>query len=196
MEMTRFEKFFVNRELKGRRNAARIERLLEQAGVSGVQDVLEIGCGIGTASAQFARENGWFVTGTDYDGEQVESAKRRYSGGAGLLFQREDATQLSFADDSFDLAIAQMVFHHIPAWPSAVREFGRVVRPGGWVAWYDLVLSESAARFVRPLARYFGICSREGVAEAFAEAGFEAIASNRVGLPSLSFDDVLYRKAN
>jgi len=196
MEMTRFEKFFVNRELKGRRNASRIRRLLARADTNRIRDVLEIGCGIGTVSALFAKEYGWIVVGSDFDTRQIEAAKLRYPEHGRLTFRAEDATRLTFEDASFDLVIAQMVFHHISVWREAVTELARVVRPGGYVAWYDHVISPGMAAVAGPVTRRFGICERDDVARAFDDAGFACVVSNRFGPSFLSFDDALYRKSD
>jgi ubiquinone/menaquinone biosynthesis C-methylase UbiE len=45
-----------------------------------------------------------------------------------------EAAELPFADDSFDLVFGHAVLHHLPDLPAAFREFRRVVRPGGVVA--------------------------------------------------------------
>lgn len=45
-----------------------------------------------------------------------------------------DATELPFSDDSFDLVFGHAVLHHLPDLGAAFREFRRVLRPGGTVA--------------------------------------------------------------
>ncbi len=45
--------------------------------------------------------------------------------------QQPDATQLTYADASFDLVIANHVLEHIPDDRKAMREFYRVLKPGG-----------------------------------------------------------------
>ncbi|MEA2390844.1 MAG: hypothetical protein QOK31_953 [Solirubrobacteraceae bacterium] len=45
-----------------------------------------------------------------------------------------DAERLPFAEDSFDLVLGHAVLHHIPDLAQAFREFARVLRPGGLVA--------------------------------------------------------------
>jgi SAM-dependent methyltransferase len=45
-----------------------------------------------------------------------------------------EAAELPFEDDSFDLVFGHAVLHHLPDLPMAFREFGRVLRPGGRVA--------------------------------------------------------------
>jgi ubiquinone/menaquinone biosynthesis C-methylase UbiE len=42
-----------------------------------------------------------------------------------------DAEALPFADGSFDLVLGHAVLHHIPDLPKAMRQFSRVLRPGG-----------------------------------------------------------------
>lgn len=193
MEMTRFEKFFVNRELKGQRNASRVREVARSIGADSIRDVLEIGCGIGTASAVLADEFGWNVTGTDYDPEQIESAKNRYPESGGLRYRREDATKLSFPDDSFDFAFAQTVFHHIPEWPKAVAELARVVRPGGAVLWMDFVVPARMRVLLRPLLRWSGVCVREDVRREFARNGFDLVRERRATPTGITFDELIYR---
>lgn len=194
MEMTRFEKFFVNRERKGLGNLRRVRRALSTLDVNSIRDVLEIGCGIGTVSARLADEYGWNVTGTDYDARQIDEAKNRYPEAGGLQYRREDATRLSFADASFNLAIAQMVFHHIAAWPQAVKELARVIRPGGTVIWQDFVFSEGFMNITKPLARWFGICVREDVIRAFGNDGFQMMNVRPAHTMPVSFTELVMKK--
>src|SRR6202011_790932 len=72
------------------------------AGTRGLQ-VLEIGCGLGTDGAQFAKA-GAVYTGVDLTEAAVELARRRFE----LFnlcgqFRTADAENLDFADNSFDL---------------------------------------------------------------------------------------------
>lgn len=54
----------------------------------------------------------------------------------GLSVETEvcEASQLPFEDGAFDLVFGHAVLHHLPDLPAAFREFRRVLRPGGVVA--------------------------------------------------------------
>jgi SAM-dependent methyltransferase len=45
-----------------------------------------------------------------------------------------EAAELPFGDDSFDLVFGHAVLHHLPDLDAAFREFRRVLRPGGLIA--------------------------------------------------------------
>jgi SAM-dependent methyltransferase len=100
------------------------------AGTHGLK-VLEIGCGMGTDGAQFARA-GADYTGIDLTNAAVELARKRFA--ASELkgdFLVIDGENLDFANDSFDLVYSHGVLHHTPDIEAAVREIHRVLKPGG-----------------------------------------------------------------
>ena len=105
----------------------------EAAGFTQTKDqhVLEIGCGLGTDGAQFAKA-GAHYTGVDLTDAAVNLARRRFE----LFnlpgnFKVADAEQLDFPDNSFDIVYSHGVLHHTPDTVAAVREVHRVLRPGG-----------------------------------------------------------------
>src|ERR1044071_6701328 len=87
--------------------------------------VLEIGCGLGTDGAQFAKA-GAIYTGVDLTDAAVELARKRFE----LFnlpgeFRTADAENLDFADNSFDLVYSHGVLHHTPDTVRAVKEVYR-----------------------------------------------------------------------
>jgi SAM-dependent methyltransferase len=93
--------------------------------------VLEIGCGLGTDGAQFARA-GASYTGVDLTEAAVSLARRNFElQNLTGEFRTADAENLDFADDTFDLVYSHGVLHHTPDAVRAVREIYRVLRPGG-----------------------------------------------------------------
>lgn len=66
------------------------------------------------------------VTGSEYLGDIVPLGSRNAEG-----LRNEDATQLTFADYSFDVALSFEVLEHIPDYRKALHETRRVLRQGG-----------------------------------------------------------------
>lgn len=93
--------------------------------------VLEIGCGLGTDGARFARA-GAHYTGVDLTDAAVSLARRRFElEGLPGEFRVADAESLEFADESFDLVYSHGVLHHTPDARAALKEVHRVLAPGG-----------------------------------------------------------------
>ena len=100
------------------------------AGTRGLK-VLEIGCGMGTDGAQFARA-GAVYTGIDLTEAAIDLARERFAlSGLPGDFRVSDAENLDFPDESFDLVYSHGVLHHTPDIEAAVREIHRVLKPGG-----------------------------------------------------------------
>jgi SAM-dependent methyltransferase len=93
--------------------------------------VLEVGCGLGTDGAQFAKAGAKY-TGIDLTDAAVDLAKRRFElFNLPGTFRVVDAERLDFPDNSFDLVYSHGVLHHTPDTAAAVREIHRILRPGG-----------------------------------------------------------------
>jgi SAM-dependent methyltransferase len=100
------------------------------AGARGLS-VLEIGCGLGTDGAQFAKA-GAHYTGVDLTEAAIELARKRFEiAGLPGEFRVADAENLDFADESFDRIYSHGVLHHTPDTARAVAEIHRVLKPGG-----------------------------------------------------------------
>jgi SAM-dependent methyltransferase len=122
--------FFERVEEHRYRTEWHIPAAADFAGARGLS-VLEIGCGLGTDGAQFARA-GANYTGVDLTEAAVELARRRFElFDLPGMFRTADAENLDFADDTFDLVYSHGVLHHTPDTERAVREVHRVLKPGG-----------------------------------------------------------------
>lgn len=172
MTMSGFEKLFVNREGKGRRNALKVKQRLEALDLSSIEDVLEIGCGIGTVSAILAETYNFNVIGTDFDPAQIKEAQKRYPDYDNLHYQVEDGANLSFDNASMDLAIAQNVFHHIPDWQKAFWEVHRILRPGGFLMWLDIVFVAPLRSVLSAVERNESVFSLNEITQVSREIGF------------------------
>lgn len=103
--------------------------------------LLDIGCGPGTITVEFAeRVAPARVVGLDESAEVIAkaSALGRERGVDNLEFMVGDAYALPFADDSFDIVHAHQTLQHLADPVAALREMRRVVRPSGIVAVRDV----------------------------------------------------------
>jgi SAM-dependent methyltransferase len=90
------------------------------------ESVLDVGCGEGVLTAEWAERLGdRRIVGIDLDDPKLLAeweGRRR----ANLEFRVEEATSLSFADGEFDLAAAIEVLEHVPEPEATVAEMARV----------------------------------------------------------------------
>ena len=103
--------------------------------------LLDVGCGPGTITVDLARRlYPGQVTGIDAS----EPIVRRAAGLAfdegvrNASFRVGDAYALGFADESFDIVHAHQVLQHLANPVAALREFRRVLKPGGILAARDV----------------------------------------------------------
>jgi SAM-dependent methyltransferase len=92
--------------------------------------VLEIGCGAGLPVGALIFEAGHQLTGIDLSPRQVELATRNIPQAA---FQVGNATEATFADQSFDAIVMLYTIGHIPRerLPKLCADFSRWLVPGG-----------------------------------------------------------------
>jgi ubiquinone/menaquinone biosynthesis C-methylase UbiE len=104
--------------------------------------LLDVGCGIGGPARYFALEHGCRVTGVDVTPEYVEvaTALTRVLGlSERPEFRVASALDLPFEDASFDRATLLHVGMNVPDKERLCVEVGRVVKPGGLFAVYDVM---------------------------------------------------------
>jgi SAM-dependent methyltransferase len=92
------------------------------AGVRAGQRVLDVGAGTGALTAEVVRR-GAEVVAVEPSPEFVTALRMRYPE---LEAHEAPAEQMPFADDSFDIALAQLVVAFMADAPAAIREMGRV----------------------------------------------------------------------
>jgi ubiquinone/menaquinone biosynthesis C-methylase UbiE len=116
--------------------------LADQMQLSHGMRVLDVGCGIGGPARYFAEDRRCHVTGVDLTKEFVDVARRltQMVGLSGTTeFHQADARTLSFANASFDRAYMIHVGMNIADKTAVYREVGRVLKPDGIFAVFDVV---------------------------------------------------------
>lgn len=107
---------------------------LEMLGIAPGDRVLDVGCGPGNFSRDFARAAGdGLVVGVDASATMLATAVSR-GGGDNLAYVRGDASDLPFDDGAFDAVCCFAALYLIEEPLRAVDEIVRVLAPGGRVA--------------------------------------------------------------
>lgn len=97
--------------------------------------LLDVGCGPGTITADFARRlSPDAVVGIDASAQVIGEAQRDHPG---VSFATGDVYRLDFPDASFDIVHAHQVLQHLADPVAALKEMRRVTAPGGMVAVRD-----------------------------------------------------------
>lgn len=110
------------------------ETILDKAGVSGDDTVLDVACGTGNLAIP-AAERGAHVTGIDITPKLVEIARAEAEAkGLDIDIREGDAEALDFADSSFDDVISVFGMIFAPQHELAAAEMVRTCKPGGTVA--------------------------------------------------------------
>ena len=98
--------------------------------------LLDVGAGPGTLTADMARLVAR-VTATEVGTAELALTRDGTVGLDNVGLAVEDVQALTFAADTFDVAHAHQVLQHVADPVAALREMGRVTRPGGLVAARD-----------------------------------------------------------
>ena len=93
--------------------------------------VLDVGCGIGGSSRILAKDYGFETTGITISPKQVQRAQELTPPEVTAKFQVDDALNLSFPDNSFDVVWSIEAGPHMPDKVKYAEEMMRVLKPGG-----------------------------------------------------------------
>ncbi len=133
----------------GRYSAPLAPLLAEFAEVAEGRRVLDVGCGPGALTAELvARVGPDAVSAVDPSEPFVAAARARHPG---VDVRLGTAERLPFADDAFDVSLAQLVVHFMSSPVDGLGEMARVTRDGGVVAACVWDFTEGGG----PLARFW-----------------------------------------
>ena len=147
--------------------------------------VLELACGSGQLSFRLAdRVKLW--TATDFSENMITEAER-YPGKKNLHFSVQDATNLPYADESFDAVMIANALHIMPEPYRAMEEIHRVLKSGGMLFAPTFVHGEGAGynlrmRFMNLIGfRTFSKWNADEFERFVAEHGFQKVEKKVIG---------------
>ena len=153
---------------------------------------------MGGPARYLAHRLGCRVTGLDITESRHEGAIRltRLVGLDHLVdFRLGNALDMPFADAAFDVVIGQEAFAHVPDKPRLIAECVRVVRPGGIVAFTDILrrdgLSEAELGRLRHGMTFQSLETLDGYRRLLAERGCTVLACDDL---SAWWNEVLQRR--
>jgi demethylmenaquinone methyltransferase/2-methoxy-6-polyprenyl-1,4-benzoquinol methylase len=122
----------VNGIMTAGRDSAWRRRAAREA-VAGISDVrvLDVGTGTGELARALVAAGAGSVVGVDFSSRMIELAAQRASSQPRLRFLIADGLRLPFASGEFDACTISFGLRNMADYDRALREFHRVLRPGG-----------------------------------------------------------------
>jgi ubiquinone/menaquinone biosynthesis C-methylase UbiE len=177
------------------------EYMAAHINTAGLSRVLELASGTGrvTRHLRKALPAGVELWATDLSSDMLDIARREL-GEDGINFKAEDIQHLSFADNTFDLAVCQFGMMFLPDKQQGFNEIFRVLKPGGKLMCFtwdstlnnplfrllinELMLphfeDEDHARFFTP----FSLHNPQQLRDWMKNAGFKDIVVDTINLTS------------
>jgi SAM-dependent methyltransferase len=138
------------------RGLAATAELGKLAGITAGTSVLDVGSGVGGPARFLAATYGCQVTGVDLSEPFVDAARyltERTGQSGQVSFETASALELPFDAGRFDVALLQHVAMNISDRARLYREIRRVLKLGGRLAIFDVVLNDSEPHYPVPWAR-------------------------------------------
>ena len=147
--------------------------------------VLDVGCGFGGSTRILAKDYGFETTGITISPKQVQRATELTPEDVPAKFQVDNALELSFPDNSFDVVWSIEAGPHMPDKAKYAQEMVRVLKPGGILVVADWNQRDDRQRplnyWERPVMRQLldqwshpSFSSIEGFSEEIAATGLIA----------------------
>ena len=132
MKLNRLEFLLMNNPIRAyAQEKYELPVLMSMLSDTTFNSVLEIGCGNGNGTKLIQKRfDPKHMTAIDLDQKMIKLSRDAVREPQ-ITFQVMDASQLGFADKSFDAIFDFGIIHHIPNWRACIAELRRVLKQGG-----------------------------------------------------------------
>ncbi len=153
--------------------------------------LLDVACGTGLFETLLREHRPRLrITGVDLSPQMLDRARERFAGDDRVRFITGSAERLDVPDQSFDIVVCNNAFHLVQDAPAALREFHRVLRPGGRTVIVDWCMDYPQ---IAMMDIFYHVTDRNGrhirTVEALSKlmqaAGFEVAHRERFRVPPL-----------
>jgi len=156
----------------------------------GPKKILEVGAGTGLLASEVAHAfPEQALTVSELSPQYLQQAKARLQSAARVDFIQAQAEDLPFKDASYDILYSAFVFHELPraVREQALREFHRVLKPGGKLIILDSIQASDVPEYAWALERFpqdyhepfYKDYSLWPLDQALATANFTTVTSGR-----------------
>jgi sarcosine/dimethylglycine N-methyltransferase len=174
---------------------AATEQLAQIAGIERGATILDAGSGLGGPSRYLAGTYGCRVIGVDLSPSFVAVAQllaQRTRLDALASYQVADLLALPFPDSHFDVVWTQHVVMNIPDRERVYREFRRMLRPGGKLAFFDVLATDASLELHFPVpwaenSETSFLFTQDETSSVLVTAGFTISAWNDVTIEVLNW---------
>jgi len=132
-------------EIKGHYDS--IDTIIDMSEVSKEHTVLDLACGTGIVSCEFAK-HAKSVIGLDITQEMLDEAikKQKIENLTNIEFKIGDVEKSPYRDESFDIIFTRYSFHHFLDTKKVFDEMVRVCKNGGKIIIVDVALKKQFAK--------------------------------------------------
>jgi len=110
------------------------------------EKILDVGAGRGIVANKVRTKGGSEVYAADHDPGRIAKMQAMFPSLKGYVAETES---LPFEDSFFDKVYSTMAFHHFADPRKPLREFARVLKPGGALLIVEIKRSSGQGRFLR-----------------------------------------------
>jgi sarcosine/dimethylglycine N-methyltransferase len=165
-----------------------VDQLAEAAGIGRGSRVLDVCSGLGGPARHLAQRFGCRVSALDLTRSRHDGAVRltRMVGLDHLVdFHHGDALDMPFEDAAFDVVMSQEAFCHVPGKARLTGECARVLKPGGRVAFTDILrtseLTPAVEQRLHDEMTFNELASADDYRTLLEERGLEVIRIDDLG---------------